>query len=1235
MQKKINNAIKTAKKQKRTVDRAKAIAAGIKGFVSSLPIILKVSLVVFLIAMASVFWDWLVEIVTAPITVEETYNIFEITNMKELVQIKKAEDGSGYYLDFIDDIDEKLDKVIQRANRGINTHNLPNDPEFLKKLIKAEVITQFPNLGGNIPEGSEGFQGTVDIRRITPNKEIGSINDNPGRGETSNIEPEITYDSVEETILEEEMVKTWEKGQVLVITGEAKVYAQKASVLNPGSDTGSWYVVKREDSPDEDLVIQEGTEVTYTGTYKKSVNALNNSLSKVYIEVKTENKAVYISASMVENKETANKISGRKQEVTSRKEEANREEKETIGKEGQTYTIAIAAGHNNTDDKGARNGDLIEEELTIKTAKKVEKLLAKYDNVTVVQVGSTSSNPGGVKKEERTTKAKEAKPDLCIQIHYNAGSGSGVEAIYKDGDGISRQLAEILSESIADSMGLPNQNAGADIEKCGKSLGIIENATNSGFPSVVTEGGYISGDPDAKLLKEDGIDKYAQGIVNGIQKYLEADHAGYTSTNITNQSTQESISSKVYNLKYIEPQELENLITNANAGDNNAKNQILKVYTLDENRNLTTVAWETKNNGITYKKNTSISLETALTKYIMPFEYLLYFYFDTNETEFSERLADEIINETEIVIAVQDNIMTTKNVENKIQWTEATDKEYSKGEKTVETTNTTIETCNPKIEITYADTWFVKFYKENSYSSKALNWDGNEEKEFDIKGKVNQSSSNSETSGEKIDSGTYEKTKEVEVVSKDKNKKKEKKEITTYIDWTTYQKTKTDIENMTITYDSGEATVQGNEHKFVEIYQYTKMNNLVREGYLFNILEANEKTTNLLDLTKYLIYKATSHDNGVVEFDFSEYNISNFHSNGGNYFGSSFEEKVWWGLIDAGYSKEAAAGAMGNFQQESGFKANNLQNTYNKELGYTDEAYTEAVNNGSYTAFTSDSAGYGLAQWTTSSRKKGLYDLTIKKGVGIDNEEAQIEWLLIEMSESGGGFIPTSGRVAFMQAQTPEEASDLFFKYFERAGDSSGGERQGNARAIYNKYANQTKPTGTASKDGWSTKGVSCPRYYQSDKRWAKKPYNYGPGKTIKDGGCGPCALAMATSGLLGQDITPDMIVDYLNSINMNTVSNGAGSAQAVATKYGLTYEFINRNDKSAIDAALDSGKVCIFSIYANGIYTGGGHFIMCNGREGDQYYVLESGRYYTTDQGYSYNQVFSAGSQGVFVLGK
>ena len=112
-------------------------------------------------------------------------------------------------------------------------------------------------------------------------------------------------------------------------------------------------------------------------------------------------------------------------------------------------------------------------------------------------------------------------------------------------------------------------------------------------------------------------------------------------------------------------------------------------------------------------------------------------------------------------------------------------------------------------------------------------------------------------------------------------------------------------------------------------------------------------------------------------------------------------------------------------------------------------------------------------------------------------------------------------------------------------------------------------------------------------------------------------------------------IVNYLNSINVNTVYNGAKSAQQVANKYGLTYSFISRTDVNAINTALDAGKCLIFSIKANGIYTGSGHFIMCYGREGSEYFVIESGSFYQTDRGYSFNQVFTRGSQGVFVIGK
>ncbi len=112
--------------------------------------------------------------------------------------------------------------------------------------------------------------------------------------------------------------------------------------------------------------------------------------------------------------------------------------------------------------------------------------------------------------------------------------------------------------------------------------------------------------------------------------------------------------------------------------------------------------------------------------------------------------------------------------------------------------------------------------------------------------------------------------------------------------------------------------------------------------WLFEIVEENGKPD--LDLVKYLLYKATGKDYGVTEYDFSQYDASKF-TNVDGFYGDSFAEKVWWALIDAGYSKYAAAGALGNFECESGFVSFGIQGDYTPP--YTrSKQYTEQVDSG-------------------------------------------------------------------------------------------------------------------------------------------------------------------------------------------------------------------------------------------------------------------------------------------------
>ena len=87
----------------------------------------------------------------------------------------------------------------------------------------------------------------------------------------------------------------------------------------------------------------------------------------------------------------------------------------------------------------------------------------------------------------------------------------------------------------------------------------------------------------------------------------------------------------------------------------------------------------------------------------------------------------------------------------------------------------------------------------------------------------------------------------------------------------------------------------------------------------------------------------------------------------------SNEKIIWDYLKQKSLSDCGVAGLMGNLYAESGLNPKNLQQTYERKLGYDDDSYTDAVDHGIYTNFVKDSAGYGIAQWTFWSRKQALF----------------------------------------------------------------------------------------------------------------------------------------------------------------------------------------------------------------------------------------------------------------------
>ena len=174
-------------------------------------------------------------------------------------------------------------------------------------------------------------------------------------------------------------------------------------------------------------------------------------------------------------------------------------------------------------------------------------------------------------------------------------------------------------------------------------------------------------------------------------------------------------------------------------------------------------------------------------------------------------------------------------------------------------------------------------------------------------------------------------------------------------------------------------------------------------------------------------------------------------------------EKTIWDFLHGKIGNAyGAAGMMGNLYAESALRPNNLQNTYEKKFGMTDAEYTAAVDDGSYTNFVKDSAGYGLAQWTYWSRKQALLEFAQAAGKSIGDLQTQLDFLWKELQ----GY--TSVLNTLKSATTVKTASDAVLTGYERPsdqGDAVKEKRAGYGQTYFDKYAGTKteKPAGTCT----------------------------------------------------------------------------------------------------------------------------------------------------------------------------
>ena len=190
--------------------------------------------------------------------------------------------------------------------------------------------------------------------------------------------------------------------------------------------------------------------------------------------------------------------------------------------------------------------------------------------------------------------------------------------------------------------------------------------------------------------------------------------------------------------------------------------------------------------------------------------------------------------------------------------------------------------------------------------------------------------------------------------------------------------------------------------------------------------------------------------------------------------GSTNEERIWNYFKDKGFSDCGIAGLMGNLYAESALKPTNLQNTYEKSLGYTDADYTAAVDNGIYKNFVKDSAGYGLAQWTYWSRKQNLLSFAKSQSKSIGDLEMQLDFLYKELCEGYKTVLSV-----LKNAKSVLEASNIVLLQFERPANQSESvqaKRASYGQKYYDKFVKEDIEMAEIKKDNtpdaWAKEAV-------------------------------------------------------------------------------------------------------------------------------------------------------------------
>lgn len=369
---------------------------------------------------------------------------------------------------------------------------------------------------------------------------------------------------------------------------------------------------------------------------------------------------------------------------------------------------------------------------------------------------------------------------------------------------------------------------------------------------------------------------------------------------------------KVSTLQFIDYETFNKYVTESNS-------EVFKYCSINDNGQLviaqsyrhskvldTNVPGETPINEEQYNiSEMSLDYKSALSSYAMPFNFLWALLVKSTEEDFVYELA-KLAMDTEITITAYDNYMRTEETEES-QFTMSGRKELIvrqfikhsgtltkiTREREFDTSDTTYhrkltevtETRNVTLNVTYANTWIAKYQNEYTYESIPAtvtenNAQSNNSQAIETinryltKAEIEQDSFAQEVLND-LEHGKMEGTvytvESERLISDIKEKSRTSKIVSSgnsYKEGTPQIEEKTDLNSQ-----------EPNFCTILKKYPRAESKIMSSVEWLFEMMEQNtENVTNMIDLVKYLLYKATGRDLGVTELSANFFIIKNLSS---------------------------------------------------------------------------------------------------------------------------------------------------------------------------------------------------------------------------------------------------------------------------------------------------------------------------------------------------------------------